>query len=863
LPSVSSKTNIDKNDLFKWPDKSSLIFRTHLNHRLAVTAMWTTTSHPIKNRFHFYHPLIWAFYVLTFSALFSWAQLVLADPPKADTTFFENLIRPILTKNCIPCHNPVKHKGGLDLTSRELAVKGGDSGPAIAPGQATDSLILDVVGYESEIQMPPKGKLNDNEIGSLRIWVAAGAHWPASSKLVFSAENEPSKSADQTGPKLRSKPFQINDQDKSWWSFQPIRKPDIPKLNSQTDPINAIDSFLRQKLESKKIGFNPFATRRELIRRAYFDLIGLPPTSEAVIAFETDNRPDSWEKLIDGLLERPQYGERWARHWLDLVRFAETNGYERDGEKPNAWRYRDYVINSFNADKPYDQFLTEQLAGDEMEGNFDTDKIIATGFYRLHVWDDEPDSTLTAEFDDLDDIMVTTSATFMGLTMGCARCHDHKFDPISHSDYYQFLSFFRSINPFGQHKTGGGGRGTGRITRPLAIESDVEKWNQKNSREIKLKRDQLAIEKNEPAQKLLKDTIARMESGIDAPFGSALAISEDPVKPTFVFRRGEASNPSIEVEPGFPQILGSSSPSIIPPKHQKSSGRRLAMARWMTSKENPLTARVLANRIWQHHFGRGIVPTPNDFGRTGEPPTHPELLDFLADDFISSGFKIKSLHKKIMMSQAYCMSSRSDNPEALSKDEPNQLFWRQNPRRIEAEVLRDTILSLSGSLNFKRGGPGIFPALPEEVYKTQDSARRGWPESLPEEQNRRSIYIFVKRSLVPPILDVFDCPTTTVPIGTRAVTTVAPQALMLLNDAFVRKQASILADRLKNESGPDLTNQIKRGFSIVLQRPPSAMELQLATDYIRDQLNSPESAPLAMTNFCLALMNLNEVIYVD
>ncbi|MEI7921241.1 MAG: PSD1 and planctomycete cytochrome C domain-containing protein [Planctomycetota bacterium] len=786
-----------------------------------------------------------------------------AEPAKSDEIFFENNVRSILTRYCISCHNPQKHKGGLDLTSRKEAFKGGDSGPPIIAGKPSESLLIDVISYNSDIQMPPKGKMPDSDLLSLKNWVASGAIWPDSAKLIATTDPDPSKPLEHTGPKLRSKPFQINDQDKSWWSFQPIRKPQIPDYKKDDFIGNEIDALLLHKLKDKDLHLNPSATRRELIRRAYFDLIGLPPSPEAVIAFENDIRPNAWEKLIDDLLARPQYGERWARHWLDLVRFAETNGYERDGEKPNAWRYRDYIINSFNADKPYNTFLTEQIAGDEMGTSFNADRIIATGFYRLHVWDDEPDSTQTAEFDDLDDIMVTTSATFMGLTMGCVRCHDHKYDPISQSDYYQFLAFFRSLNPYGQHKTGGGGRGTGRITRPLAIDSAVQKWNQQNASELKIKRDQLALEKSEPARKLLTQAIARMESGADAPFGIALAIAEDPVKPTYILRRGEANNPSIEVAPGFPQIFGHPSPSIVPPTHQTSSGRRLALARWMSSKDNPLTARVFANRLWQHHFVRGVVPTPNDFGRTGELPSHPELLDFLADNFISNGFRIKPLHKKIMMSRAYCMSSRANNPIAISKDEANLLFWRQNPRRIEAEVLRDSILSFSHSLNLKRGGPGIYPALPEEVYKTQDSARKGWPESSPEEQNRRSIYIFVKRALVPPILEVFDCPTTTVPIGTRAITTVAPQALMLLNDTFIRKQAAILAARLQSESGNQLDHQIQRGFEIVLQRQPSSIEARIATNYIRQQSSNPNSADMAMTNFCLSLLNLNEVIYVD
>lgn len=781
-----------------------------------------------------------------------------ADDEMKKQAQFESQIRPILSTHCISCHNPARHKGGLDLTSRQAALAGGDSGPAIDVKQPGQSLLLSLIDYTSEIQMPPKGKLNPEEIASLRQWIMAGAGWPESAVLTVPGAVESSMQVETTGPKLRAKPFQLTREDQAWWAFQPIRKPSL--VEAAGSPI---DTLLQQRLQARKLQLSQPASRRELVRRAYFDLLGLPPTPQAVIAFEADQRPDAWEKLLDDLLARPQYGERWGRHWLDLVRFAETNGYERDGEKPNAWRYRDYVIKSFNSDKPYDQFLTEQLAGDELPGPFQADRIIATGFYRLHVWDDEPDNTVAAEFDDLDDMMVTTGASMLGLTLGCARCHDHKFDPISQADYYSLLACFRSINPYGQHKTGGGGRGTGRITRPLATETDVAKWNQQKTLELNRLRTELAATKKEPGRNAIQERIKRLQGDSEAPFGQALAITEDPLRPTFILRRGEASSPTIEVQPATPAIFAQRLPAVIPPSNQTSSGRRLALARWISASQNPLTARVLVNRLWQHHFGRGLVPTPNDFGRTGEPPRHPELLDFLATDFISNDFKIKRMHKRIMMSQAYRMTSRASQPNAIQADEPNHLFWRQNPRRIEAETLRDSLLAYSGSLNLKQGGPGIYPALPEEVYRTQDSARRGWPESPPDEQNRRSVYIFAKRSLVPPILETFDCPSTTVPVGSRAVTTVAPQALLLMNDGFVRKQAELLAQRVLKEAGQEAASQVGQTFAIVLQRRPTPVELQLALDYLHSPSRKNADLSRTLADFCLALLNLNEVIYVD
>jgi hypothetical protein len=666
------------------------------------------------------------------------------------------------------------------------------------------------------------------------------------------------------GPKLRNRNFAITGEDRAWWSFQPIRKPHVPPVRHAAEVANPIDAFLLARLESDKLGFSPPASKRELVRRAYFDLVGLPPTPEAVEAFEDDNAPDAWEKLVDDLLSRPQYGERWARNWLDVVRYAESNGYERDGAKPHAWRYRDYVIKSFNQDKPYDRFILEQIAGDEMDDRFNEDAIIATGFYRLHVWDDEPDSTAAAEFDDLDDIMVTTGAAFLGITIGCARCHDHKFDPFSQREYYQMLSFIRSINPYGLHKKGGGGRGTGRITRPLAPSATVKQWEAEKEARLKLLREQYAAEKDAEEKKKLESKMQRVET--DAPFGYALAVNEDPIKATYLLRRGDVNSPSEEVQPAFPAIFGSRELPMIVPGSEGSSGRRLALARWIARPEHPLTARVLINRLWQHHFGRGLVPTPNDFGRTGIKPLHPELLDYLASEFVAGGWRLKRMHKLILMSRAYQMSSRADNASARATDEANERFWRQNPRRAEAEVLRDTILGVSGNLNLKMRGPSIFPSLPKEVHSTQDTEGKGWQESAPEEQNRRSIYIFVKRALIPPVLEAFDYTTTTLPVGQRTVTTVAPQALMLLNDAFVQRQGERFAERLMREAGHDAAAQVKRAFKLALQRLPNDQELQAALAMLRDQrrlAGGTRAEEVALRNFCVAMFNLNEFVYVD
>ncbi len=690
---------------------------------------------------------------------------------------------------------------------------------------------------------------------SALLWVAGAV--PASGE-------SPSIPSPDSAPTLRRSPFSIDATDTGWWAFQPVQRPSLPPQAG-----HPIDALLRQQWSALGLLSSPPAAPRERIRRLYFDLIGLPPAAEDVAAFERDSSPDAWSRLVDQLLARPEYGERWARHWLDLVRYAESNGYERDGPKPEAWRYRDYVVQSLNRDKPYDQFLLEQIAGDELPG-FSAEAIVATGFYRLHVWDDEPDSTWVAEFDDLDDILVTTSATFLGLTLGCARCHDHKFDPFSQADYYQMLAYFRSINPYGQHHTGGGGRGTGRITRPLVPHEEFGRWELARVDKLKALRDRLALTTGDEPRRQLTDEIRRTESQ-SHPFPVALAIHEDPIKPTHLLRRGDVLTPGPEVQPSLPAILGLPSPAIVPPDNRPAtSGRRLAFARWMTHPRHPLTARVLVNRIWQHHFGVGLVPTPNDFGRTGLRPTHPALLDWLADEFVQGGWRIKRLHRLILTSEAYQMSSRANRAEALAIDEGNSQLWRQNPRRLEGEPLRDTLLVLAGALNAKSGGPSFYPALAQEVHGTQDSAGKGWGESPPAEQDRRSLYIFAKRALSLPLLDTFDCPASTVPIGTRSVTTVAPQSLMLLNDGFVRKQATRLADRVVREVGDhDDSRQIGRAFQIVLQRSPTPTESHAALRMLSEQRrlapsgSDAERARLARIHFCAALFNLNELLHVD
>ncbi len=682
------------------------------------------------------------------------------------------------------------------------------------------------------------------KIGRIGRWV--GVLLPLTAFL-FAAWAE-SAAAEEGAPKERAAPFApsgdkakssrakrgafaITDEERAYWAFRPVGLPAPPIVKQKSWAANPIDAFVLAELEAKGLTPNSTATPRELARRVYFDLIGLPPTPEEVAAFEKDKSPAAYEKLIDHLLSLPQYGERWARHWLDVVRFAQSNGYEVDGEKPLAWRYRDYVIKALNEDKPYDRFILEQIAGDELP-DATADSIAATGFQRLCVFDIEPDDKRMAEFDELDDILSTTSTAFLGLTMGCARCHDHKFDPISQADYYQFLSFFRNVRPYESGKTNLGASSFA----PLAAPGQVNQWRQQWQGRIKsLEGEPTPASESEKKQR--QEHISRVKEEAP-PYEWTLAVREcggSPL-PTHILARGNAGSPGAEVEPAFLSVLGGQKP-VLPPcgKETPSTGRRLALARWIASPQNPLTARVMVNRLWQHHFGKGIVKTTTDFGRAGLPPTHPQLLDWLAAEFIERKWSLKEMHKLILLSKAYRMSSRSQNHQAEKTDPGNDLLWRQNLRRLEAESIRDSILTISGQLNPKMGGRGFFPHLGGELLAGASRPGLGWQKSTMEEQSRRSVYTYIRRTMLVPALDTFDYSNTTSPLGERSVTTVAPQALMMLNDDFMQRQAAAMAARLLREAGGSRLREIRRGYQLALNRNPNHREAQVAINFLERQ----------------------------
>jgi cytochrome c553 len=760
-----------------------------------------------------------------------------AAPGSEEAKFFETRIRPLLLDSCSKCHGAEKQRGGLRVDSRAALLKGGDTGPAILPGKPAESLLLKAVRHEGP-EMPPKKRLKADDVAALARWVASGALWPGSEQA------RPATPAGQ--------PFRVSDDDRRFWSFRPLVRPAVPSVRNSAGLRNPIDFFVRHQLEEKGLNSSPPALPRELCRRLTFDVHGLPPTPDEMAAFEADPRPDAAERLIDRLLASPRYGERWGRHWLDLVRFAQTNGYEEDDEKPFAWRYRDYVIRAFNEDKPYDRFIHEQIAGDELQDR-NADSVIATGFYRLGVWDNEPDDKLAALYEELDDVIRTTSETFLGLTVGCARCHEHKFDPIPQQDYYRLLAFFQNVAPYGRDMLETHWEPNPEaIFTPLGSPEDTTRWKAWDAdlRE-KIKE---AKKKKRPAAE-----IEALQRTVDQPpFELALSVRELNPEParTHVLIRGNPRSPGAEVRPGVLSVLLRSDEVGVPALDESAParGRRLRLARWLTAPDNPLTARVLVNRLWHHHFGRGLVATPSDFGHTGSPPSDPELLDWLACELIRGGWSIKRMHRLILNSATYRQSSRAADAAAAATDPENVLLWRQNLRRVEAEVIRDSILSVSGRLNPAGGGRGFFPELAPEVLASQSRPGFGWGTSSETERSRRSIYAYVKRTLGVPFLETLDMPVPDKAAPSRVTTTVAPQALMLLNSAFIEQQSAAFAGRLAQEAGKDAGAQVERAYGLALGRAPSAREKTIATEFLARQ---------SLASFCMLMFNLNEFVYVD
>ncbi|MDB5335762.1 MAG: hypothetical protein JWN70_1381, partial [Planctomycetaceae bacterium] len=665
------------------------------------------------------------------------------------------------------------------------------------------------------------------------------------------------------------------------WS---LKKPVVSPPPAQPRPSHPVDAFLIQKMSEVGLSPSPESDRLALIRRLTLDLTGLPPSAADVAAYVEDKSPEAYDKLVTRLLDSPRYGERQARLWLDVVRYADTNGYERDEFRPLAWQYRDYVIRAFNQDKPFHQFIREQIAGDELVAGApqtpaEADMLIATGFLRLGQWDStaaifQEETRLRAEM--MADLTNTTASAFLGLTMSCCQCHDHKYDPLSQADHFRLRAFFAGVTP--------------RDNLPVSLADEqaaIDKHNAELDQQVApLKAEQAKLDKAKKEQhEELKTKIAAIESQKRQPRLAMGATDSGANAPaTHVFYQGDFSAPREEVPPGFVSVF-TPGPAEIQPLRDTTTGRRLALANWIASAENPWTARVIVNRIWQQHFGTGLVATANDFGYSGARPTHPELLDWLAVEFMRSGWSIKELHRLIVRSAAYRQSSR-ESAERRRLDPENRLHWRQNVRRLDAETLRDSLLAVTGLLKPYDAGKPLWPPVPEELRHAQpaileaekggDGGRmQGWYADPVEQTDARSVFLVRKRCLPIPFLQAFDLPDTTVSCARRDSTVVAPQALMLLNSPEGIRYAQALATRL-SVAGDKLTvddatktkSLVEGVFRTVLNREPTSDEQRLAIELLKRHMMEHKAAGdraglLALTDLCRAVLNSNEFAYID
>ena len=803
-----------------------------------------------------------------------------AAPSIEDAKFFEQKIRPLLAENCHKCHAAQKQKGGLRLDSREALLVGGESGPVVVPGRPEQSLLIEAVTWQS-LQMPPTGKLKPQQIAALSEWIKRGAPWPV----------DPAGSgASKAPPRER-----FTEKDRQYWAFRPIRDPALPQVEDDGWSRNGIDRFIYRKLRENGLSPSPPADRETLIRRITFDLTGLPPTPEQINAFVHDDSPGAWERLIDRLLESPHYGERWGRHWLDLVRYAESDGYKQDAYRPNAWRYREYVVRAFNEDKPYDRFIMEQLAGDEIAPE-DPDAIVATGFLRLGIYEYNQRDVRTQWHAMLNEITDVTADVFLALGMSCARCHNHKFDPLLQEDYYRLQAFFSPILLCNdvpaaapeqiaryEAKLAEWNKATAEIRRQIAeIEApvrkriaeaaitkfpdDIEAMIRKPVEQRTAYEHQLAelalrqvgaesgtIESNikdkqaKARWKALREKLKQFDHLKPDPLPLARAVCDVSMAPPPTYIAGrERRGP---IEPGFLSVLDPAPARIEPPPDGlHSTGRRTTLARWIANPENPLTARVMVNRIWQHHFGEGLVATESDFGRLGQPPSHPELLDWLASRFIQSGWSIKAMHRLMLNSATYRQQAVGTGAETASmKDPQNRLLGRMPIRRLDADQIRDAVLAVTGELKLKVGGPSVDADVP-----------------------RRAIYIKKLRNKPESLLKAFDAPAGFASVDQRPTTTTPSQALLMINGQWMLERAGALARRLTNEQPDDEPAElITRAYRLLFGRPPTPQQLAACLEFLEthpDHSNETEQSGDSLTplgDLCHVLLNSNEFLYVE
>ncbi len=818
---------------------------------------------------------------LSFASLFfaspAFGQSDLANSKEANAKhvaaqeiFFENEVRPLLAQSCVKCHGSEKQEGGLRLDSLEHMVKGGDSGPAVTPGAVADSLLISAVRYQ-DFEMPPSGQLSEQAQEVLATWVEQGAIWPKHS---------------DAGLELRAR-SEVTEQDKQYWAFQPLTRPQIPSLSHSKQANranNPIDSFIIDRLDAAKLQLAPAADRRTLLRRVYFDLVGVPPTVAEAEAFLTSEDPRAYENLIDHLLDDSRYGEKWARHWLDLVRYAESDGFNQDAYRSNAYLYRDWLIDSLNSDKPYDQMVLEQIAGDELDPSNPT-YLAATGYLRHWIYEYNQRDVRTQWSNILNDLTDVTGEVFLGLGVGCARCHDHKFDPILQKDYYRLQASFATFRP--------------RDDQPFATQTQLSEYAQELAKweaatadlhakiaaieePIKRSIEDKAIEKfpkdvrpllRKPKTQRdgLEEQIAHLahlqtlEEWNKLDFAKTLKDDQKvqwevlqaqlksfdsikPKKPIGVMAAGNITNsppPTVipsksstaePISPASFEVFGAHSLDSWQGA-ETSGGRRTALAHWINSPENPLPHRVIVNRMWQYHFGTGLVENASDFGRLGAPPTHPELLDWLATWFIENGRSFKQLHRFILTSSVYQQSPQ--NPSTMEQgnevDLADRLLWHYPSRRLDAEQIRDAMLVSSGKVDWTAGGP-----------------------ASEHESFRRSIYTKIKRNKPNSMLVTFDAPDGNASIAKRNVTTTPIQSLLLANFDWPLALATSMADSLRREATAPM-DQVNLLYLSCLQREPQPFERDRAVAFLK--VTEKDSDGLA--DLCHVLFNTSEFLYID
>jgi len=828
----------------------------------------------------------------------------------ADDAVFTSAIRPLLAAKCLNCHNVDRAEGSLRLDSRAAILKGGARGPAVSLETPEKSLLLQAVHRaDRKLQMPPKEKLSAVEVAALEKWIRGGMHWPTE-KVVAAASETTERLGDAWSDHRNPIVKLFRGRRLDLWSFRPVKAWTSPRVD-QADERNSIDAFIaaqRRALGNEEV---PNASRRVQLRRLSYDLTGLPPSTDDVEAFERDDAPDAYERVVDQLLASPRYGEHWGRHWLDVVRYSDSNGFDWDEFRPQVWRFRDYVIRSFNEDKPLDRLILEHLAGDELlagppRDRREQDALIATGFLRLGPQDNSAglfNEQPRARAELLSDLVETTGTAILGLSFSCCRCHDHKHDPLSQADYYRFRAFFEGVK-FGdgvsieladeqaqtrkQHES---------LDRQIAaVQSKLLALTAKPREELRRKK----IEKLSPDERRLVETPAKkvakadekqrkkllkqvepdvkeIAAALPEPQRSEFArleqevgqlqkskkpattgllmIEEGAPTPTHVLAGGDYKTPKQAVGPGVPSAFD---PNECRPEkcaNNKSSGRRTALARWITSSSNPLTARVFVNRVWQAFFGRGLVATPDDFGYAGAKPDDAELLDWLAAEFMRQGWSVKRLQRLVVTSALY----RERGVSGGGGD--GSIVYGRRLRRLTAEQLRDSMLAVSGLVSSKAGGPPAWPELPAEVLQANpaflddnETKTKGWYPSPLDEQYCRSVFLVQKRTVRVPFMETFDLPENMLCCGRRNVSTVAPQALSLMNSPLTEAVAVAFAERVKREVGDDPDHQVRRAFLLAFQRAPTAAEQSMGRKFLMGR---------RLPDLCRALVNTNEFIYLD